>query len=68
MKAAESGFRSIAMPPSNRDPRVLAVDEAAERLADFIDRHPRLFILTGAGISTASGIPDYRDDKGGWKR
>lgn len=68
MKAAESGFRSIAMPPSSRDPRVLAVDEAAERLADFIDRHPRLFILTGAGISTASGIPDYRDDKGGWKR
>ena len=68
MRAAESGFRSIAMPPSSRDPRVLAVGEAAERLADFIDRHPRLFILTGAGISTASGIPDYRDDKGGWKR
>ena len=68
MRAAESGFRSIAMPPSSRDPRVLAVDEAADRLADFIDRHPRLFILTGAGISTASGIPDYRDDKGGWKR
>lgn len=56
------------MPPSDRDPRVLAVAEAADRLSDFIDRHPRLFILTGAGISTASGIPDYRDDKGGWKR
>ncbi len=37
-------------------------------LARFIDRHPRLFVLTGAGISTASGIPDYRDADGAWKR
>lgn len=37
-------------------------------LADFVAAHPRLFVLTGAGISTASGIPDYRDLEGGWKR
>jgi NAD-dependent SIR2 family protein deacetylase len=37
-------------------------------LRDFIERHPRLFVLTGAGCSTASGIPDYRDDNGDWKR
>jgi len=37
-------------------------------LREFIDRHPRLFVLTGAGCSTASGIPDYRDDNGDWKR
>jgi NAD-dependent SIR2 family protein deacetylase len=37
-------------------------------LADFIDRHRRLFILTGAGCSTRSGIPDYRDAEGQWKR
>jgi NAD-dependent SIR2 family protein deacetylase len=37
-------------------------------LADFLRAHPRLFVLTGAGISTASGIPDYRDLDGGWKR
>jgi NAD-dependent SIR2 family protein deacetylase len=37
-------------------------------LQDFIARHRRLFILTGAGCSTASGIPDYRDADGNWKR
>jgi NAD-dependent SIR2 family protein deacetylase len=37
-------------------------------LSEFIDRHPRLFVLTGAGCSTDSGIPDYRDAQGGWKR
>ena len=37
-------------------------------LPEFIDRHRRLFILTGAGCSTNSGIPDYRDAEGNWKR
>lgn len=37
-------------------------------LAAFVDRHPRLFVLTGAGCSTESGIPDYRDANGQWKR
>jgi NAD-dependent SIR2 family protein deacetylase len=37
-------------------------------LRDFIDRHGKLFVLTGAGCSTDSGIPDYRDANGDWKR
>ncbi len=37
-------------------------------LAHFIDHHQRLFVLTGAGRSTNSGIPDYRDSHGNWKR
>jgi NAD-dependent SIR2 family protein deacetylase len=37
-------------------------------LEDFIGRYRRLFVLTGAGCSTNSGIPDYRDADGKWKR
>lgn len=52
---------------STIDPvRDIAQDRA--RLRDFIEAHPRLFVLTGAGCSTDSGIPDYRDANGGWKR
>ena len=37
-------------------------------LREFIECHPRLAVLTGAGVSTLSGIPDYRDEQGEWKR
>lgn len=37
-------------------------------LSRFVRAHPRLFVLSGAGISTDSGIPDYRDEQGRWKR
>ena len=35
-------------------------------LRDFLTRHPRLVVLTGAGISADSGIPTYRDARGTW--
>ena len=37
-------------------------------LKTFVEKHQRLFVLTGAGCSTNSGIPDYRDGNGDWKR
>jgi NAD-dependent SIR2 family protein deacetylase len=40
----------------------------ANEIGDFIRAHPRLAVLTGAGVSTSSGIPDYRDERGEWKR
>ncbi|GGE55985.1 NAD-dependent protein deacetylase [Streptosporangium jomthongense] len=43
-------------------------EHAGELLAEFIRRYPKLMILTGAGVSTDSGIPDYRDGEGAWKR
>ncbi len=36
-------------------------------LSDFLQRHQRIFVLTGAGVSTALGIPDYRAPDGSWK-
>lgn len=44
------------------------VQSAAERLRDWLAPHRRVFVLTGAGCSTDSGIPDYRDADGQWKR
>jgi NAD-dependent SIR2 family protein deacetylase len=37
-------------------------------LCGFVQQHPRLFVLSGAGISTDSGIPGYRDAEGRWSR
>ncbi len=56
----------MTLPPSSAtgpgDP------EGIGALAEFVERHARLFVLTGAGVSTSSGIPDYRDLDGNWKR
>jgi hypothetical protein len=41
-----------------------AVHQHAAAIAGFLERHPRALLLTGAGLSTASGIPDYRDRDG----
>jgi NAD-dependent SIR2 family protein deacetylase len=41
----------------------LAPDQILQ-LIEFVDTHPRTLVLSGAGLSTASGIPDYRDRDG----
>lgn len=43
-------------------------DDDDHRLAECLSRYSRLFVLTGAGCSTASGLGDYRDAQGQWKR
>jgi len=42
--------------------------QPARALLDFLASRPRIAVITGAGCSTASGIGDYRDAAGGWKR
>ncbi|MGO1625939.1 MAG: NAD-dependent protein deacetylase [Halomonadaceae bacterium] len=45
-----------------------ATARAGAARAAFIQREKRLWVITGAGVSTDSGIPDYRDANGQWKR
>jgi NAD-dependent deacetylase len=40
---------------------------SVERLAELIERQPCV-VLTGAGISTESGVPDFRSAKGIWAK
>lgn len=44
------------------------LDQQSGELAAFLHAHAPVLVLTGAGISTDSGIPDYRDGNGNWKR
>jgi NAD-dependent deacetylase len=39
---------------------------SVERLADLMQARPPCIVLTGAGISTESGIPDFRSPTGIW--
>jgi len=62
--ASVAGFCSHVSRPITTVSTVTGVTS----LSDFVARHRRLFVITGAGCSTDSGIPDYRDAKGDWKR
>jgi NAD-dependent deacetylase len=44
------------------------LEETVERVRGWIDEAKRIVVLTGAGISTDSGIPDFRGPKGVWTR
>ncbi|XP_047538078.1 NAD-dependent protein deacylase Sirt4 [Vanessa atalanta] len=54
-------FRQIAYVPAYKP----LDQEDFHKLREYLQRHDRLLILTGAGISTESGIPDYRSEEVG---
>ncbi|MCH2456045.1 MAG: NAD-dependent protein deacetylase [Idiomarina sp.] len=43
------------------------MSENRKTLQHFLEQNKPVTVLTGAGLSTASGIPDYRDSNGNWK-
>jgi NAD-dependent deacetylase len=44
------------------------LDMSVQRLADLVRERRPCVVLTGAGISTESGIPDFRSAQGIWAR
>jgi NAD-dependent SIR2 family protein deacetylase len=47
---------------------VMEFDEKINLVAKWIAESERLVVFTGAGISTGSGLPDYRGPDGVWTR
>jgi NAD-dependent protein deacetylase/lipoamidase len=52
----------------HRDVNEKAVDKQLAVVAQWLAESPRAVVLTGAGISTDSGIPDFRSPGGVWSR
>lgn len=46
----------------------MPVAEALESIAEWVRGARRIVVLTGAGISTESGIPDFRGPQGVWTK
>ncbi|OWR55014.1 hypothetical protein KGM_206876 [Danaus plexippus plexippus] len=53
--------RHTAFVPAYKAP----VQEDFDKLREFLIKNKQLLVLTGAGISTESGIPDYRSEEVG---
>eukprot|EP01084_Bolivina_argentea_P063260 115558_1 len=53
---------SLILPSSHRMPGAVDV------LVEFLSKYKSVAVLTGAGISTDSGIPDYRSPNGSFSR
>ncbi len=67
MPPGETNTPAGILPPPGAAAPCGAAADAHVQLATFIRAHAPLFVLTGAGCSTDSGIPDYRDEQGRWK-
>ncbi|KAM0904670.1 hypothetical protein ACQ4PT_017876 [Festuca glaucescens] len=55
---------SVGMPEMFDSPKLL--QGKIEELAIMVQKSKHLVVFTGAGISTSSGIPDFRGPKGVW--
>jgi NAD-dependent deacetylase len=62
------GPAGTGSPPAGAEPAGQADDALVERVRGWVEEAAHVVVLTGAGISTDSGIPDFRGPKGVWTR
>ncbi|KAH7942253.1 hypothetical protein HPB49_022306 [Dermacentor silvarum] len=62
---SEYADKGICGQPENFDEPSLLEDKIA-RLADWMQASKHIVVITGAGISTSAGIPDFRGPRGVW--
>lgn len=60
--------RTDATPETVPDASGTVDPEAVERAVEHLNASERLVVFTGAGVSTESGVPDFRSPGGLWDR
>lgn len=53
---------------TTREAMAILLDDNIKKAAGFVRRAHKVIALTGAGLSVASGIPDFRSPGGLWER
>jgi len=53
---------------ASREPKVPVTDQAIQDLRNMLSKARKVVFFTGAGISTESGIPDFRSPGGIWTK
>jgi NAD-dependent deacetylase len=62
------GYRIEELPPQSDNPAVTGSSPEVEAAAAALRNAHQILVFTGAGISTESGIPDFRGPDGLWNR
>jgi NAD-dependent deacetylase len=62
------GYRIEELPPQSDNPAVTGSSPEVEAAAAALRNAHQILVFTGAGISTESGIPDFRGPHGLWNR
>jgi len=73
--AGSSGFSKLIRPSAisafsavKKDLRMEHRDSLIRQVADWIRTSKKVIVFTGAGVSTESGIPDFRSPGGVWQK